>query len=43
MSGTKTIDVRRLGHAEKEGLIFPSIEKLTDLKIRGGKDNEYSA
>ncbi|MEE9611740.1 MAG: DUF438 domain-containing protein [Desulfatiglandales bacterium] len=29
MNGTKTIDVKGLGHAEKEGLIFPSVEKLT--------------
>ncbi len=30
MNGTKTIDVKGLGHAEKEGLIFPSVEELTD-------------
>ncbi|MBI2287803.1 MAG: DUF438 domain-containing protein, partial [Chloroflexi bacterium] len=28
MSGTQTIDVKGLGHAEKEGLIFPGVEKL---------------
>ena len=30
MNATKTIDVKGLGHAEKEGLIFPSVEKLAD-------------
>ncbi len=36
MNGTKTIDIKGLGHAEKEGLIFPGVEGLTDgemLKI----------
>src|SRR3989337_2420598 len=27
---TKTIDVKGLGHAEKEGLIFPVVESLRD-------------
>jgi len=33
MNGTKTIDVRGLGHAEKEVLIFPSIEQLADNQM----------
>ncbi len=30
MNGTKTIDIKGLGHTEKEGLIFPGVEGLTD-------------
>ena len=30
MNAVKTIDVKGLGHAEKEGLIFPSLGKLED-------------
>ena len=33
MNGTKTIDVKGLEHAEKEGLIFPGIEELTDNEM----------
>ncbi|MDP2730161.1 MAG: DUF438 domain-containing protein [Dehalococcoidales bacterium] len=30
MNATKTIDVKGLGHAEKEGLIFPGVQALSD-------------
>ena len=30
MNGTKTIDVKGLGHVEKEGLIFPTVQGLSD-------------
>ncbi len=30
MTAVKTIDLKGLGHAEKEGLIFPGVEGLTD-------------
>lgn len=33
MNAVKTIDVKGLGHAEKEGLIFPSIEGLRDGEV----------
>jgi len=33
MSPTKTIDVKGLEHAEKEELIFPSVQKLTDNEV----------
>ncbi len=33
MNGTKTIDIKGLGHTEKEGLIFPGVEGLTDNEM----------
>ncbi len=33
MNAVKTIDVKGLGHAEKEGLIFPGVEELTDSEV----------
>ncbi len=33
MTGIKTVDVKGLGHAEKEGLIFPGVEKLADDEV----------
>ena len=33
MSPTKTIDVKGLEHTEKEELIFPSVQKLTDNEV----------